>query len=443
MSDTVTSRAARTWQALQASVAAARQSLIGASFLIVQPLLLNALSIPVTAFIIAKLGALDYGQWSIALTLIASTTILTNLGLRSAFIRSVAQEPAIAPRAFAEQLGLRILLAVLAGATALGLCFVLGYPRLVGRCTAILAVGGIFTASGAVVSDLLAATERLPALATINTIAGLGLTIASVIAMWFDTGPTGLAVSYLLGPVVTGSLSLFLVQQRLFPVRVSWNLRRYWALLRQARVLGLQLFVMNLGTHAENLLVPKLVGISSYGFFAAGTLLPKRLEAVPDGLNTAFYPVLARGYRSGSDEAIASVKRLGLFMSAACVSAAIATFALAGPIAQLLFRQEPELCRTIIQITIWWIPLIGLAYAMGYALNAAGREADEAKVAIAGTLVSLAMSTALILKFGLIGACVALPAKATVALVFRMPPFLASLRSAGRAPAIPAIETAP
>lgn len=125
--------AGRTWLALRASVAAARQSLVGASFLIAQPLLLNALSIPATAYIIAKLGALDYGQWSIALTLIASTNILTNLGLRSSFIRSVARDPKIAPQAFGEQLGLRALLALVAGATALGLSAALGYPTLVAR----------------------------------------------------------------------------------------------------------------------------------------------------------------------------------------------------------------------------------------------------------------------------------------------------------------------
>ncbi len=140
--------------ALKDAVTGARKSLIGASFIIVQPLLLNVISLPVTAYIIAVLGPHDYGQWSVALTMITSTAILTNLGLRSFFIRSVAQRPETIRRAFGEQLGLRMCLAILAGLVSLLVCRLLGYPRDVLQCTAILAIGAIFTAAAGVVSDV-------------------------------------------------------------------------------------------------------------------------------------------------------------------------------------------------------------------------------------------------------------------------------------------------
>lgn len=417
------------------AVRSARKTLIGASFIIIQPLLLNALSLPVTAYIIATLGAHDYGQWAVALTLVTTGSILTNLGLRSFFVRGVAQRPETAPRAFAEQLGLRLTLAVCAGALSLSVCYLLGYPLRVWQCTAILACGALFTAAAAVVSDLLTATERLPALATINMAAGLALTVASALAMWLGWGLLGLALAYLLGPVLTGTLSLLLVKRRLFPVRIVWSPRRFWSLLSEARVLGIQLFVMNLGNHAENLLVPKMVGISAYGFFAAGTLLPRRLEVVPDGLNTAFYPALARSYQESAERAIASVKRFGVFMFAASVPAAVAIFLLADPIARLLFPDQADVCRTVIRITIWWVPLIGFAYGMGYALNAAGHEKEEARIAITSTVVSLAVSVVLIAQFGLVGACLALVAKAALGLVMRIPSVWRTLRQ----PAVPSL----
>ena len=423
---------------LKDAVSGARKSLIGASFIIVQPLLLNVISLPVTAYIIAVLGPHDYGQWSVALTMITSTAILTNLGLRSFFIRGVAQRPETARRAFGEQLGLRMCLAVVAGLVSLLVCRLLGYPTEILNCTAILAIGAVFTAAAGVVSDLLSATERLPSLATINFTAGLLLTAASAAAMWLDTGPLGLAGAYLVGPLVTGILSLLLIQRRMFPVTVLGTPRRYWELLKQARILGLQLFVMNLGNHAENLLVPKLVGISAYGYFAAGTLLPRRMEVVSDGLNTAFYPVLARSYQQSPAQALVTVKRLGLFMCAACLPAAIGLTFFADPIARLLFPDSPEICRTVIMITIWWLPLVGLAYAMGYAINAAGRERDEARIAIAATVASLVLSLILIQSFGLIGACFALVGRAALGLLFRLPCFIRTLRSAQPVAANPA-----
>jgi O-antigen/teichoic acid export membrane protein len=253
------------------------------------------------------------------------------------------------------------------------------------------------------------------------------------------TGPVGLAAAYLVGPLVTGVLSLALVHRQLFAVRVVCNRRRFIELLRDAKVLGLQLFVMNLGNHAENLLVPKLVGLSAYGYFAAGTLLPRRLEVVPDALNTAFYPVLAKSYKESSREAGLTVKKLGLFMCGVCVPIAVGIFLLAGPIARLLFPDQPEICRDVMRITIFWVPLTGIAYGMGYALNAAGKEADEAKLAIVGTLVSLGLSVLLIWRFGLIGACVAFVGKAVIGLAVRLLSVTATLRGEGhtrRAPGI-------
>ncbi len=441
MSNRVATTVTSAWGAVQA----ARRSLIGASFLIGQSLMLNALSLPVTGYIIATLGAHDYGQWAVALTLVTTGSILTNLGLRSFFVRGVAQRPERAPELFAEQLALRMTLGVLAGCLSLVVCFVLRYPTAVWQCTALLACGAILTAAAAVVSDLLAATERLPALATINMIAGLVLTAASALAMWLDLGLLGLAGAYLLGPILSGTLSVLHVHRRLFPVRILWSPRRFWRLLKEARVLGLQLFVMNLGNHAENLLVPKMVGISAYGFFAAGTLLPRRLEIVPDSLNTAFYPTLAQGYQHSAARAVARVRRLGLFMFAACVPAAVVMFLLADPIARLLFPDNADVCRTVIQITVWWVPLIGFAYGMGYALNAAGRENDEAAIAITSTLISLALSVVLITQLGLIGACLALVAKGAIGVLMRVPAFMRTLRTSPSAATLPApgVEAAP
>jgi PST family polysaccharide transporter len=419
------------WLSAVMAIKDARRSLVGASFIIAQPLLLNALSIPVTAYIIATLGPVNYGEWSVALTLISTLTVLTNLGLRSFFVRAVAWHPDTAADLFAEQLGCRVILGVCAGTIAVSAAYLLNYPKVVWQCTAVLAFGLVLTAAAAVVSDLLTAMELLPALATINFIAGLVLTTASAVVMWMNWGPVSLASAYLLGPIITGSLSLLFVHRRMFRVRICWDPARLWNLLKQARVLGLQLFVAEFGNQAENLLVPKWVGMSSFGFFAAGTLLPRRLDILADGLNTAFYPVLAKSYRESRHSATRTVRWLALFMIAACLPPAILLFALAHPIAKVLFPHDPALCATIIEITCWCIPLSGVGHAMGYALNAAGRERDEATLTIAGTIFSLIVSAVLIWKFGLIGACAALVSKSAIGIVFRLRRFIETLRSTG------------
>ena len=398
------------------------------SYLVLQPLLLNAISIPATAYIVSSLGPLGYGQWAVALSLVASTGILSDLGVRSAFVRKVSRNPEMAQAMFAEQVGVRVLLSAISGGAAVIICAVLKYPATVVHCTLVLACAGMFTSAAGVVADLLVAIDRAASMAIINTIAGLTLTVASVIAIWLGAGPLGLAMAYLLGPVLTGALSLTLVHRQLFAVGIAWNLGRFWVLLKESKVLALQLFVGGLDAQAANLIVPKLVNISSYGYFAAGTLLPTRLMVIPDGLVTVFYPVLSRAHAEGPQAFRSSVKRFFFFAAAASFGAAIPVFILSGPIARLLFPAQPEICQTVIRITIWMLPLTTLAVAIGYTVTSAFREFSEAKAAFVGAVLSIPLTFFLITRFGLTGACVSLSARALLLLVLRLPLLSGALR---------------
>src|SRR5687768_10793581 len=95
-----------------------------------------------------------------------------------------------------------------------------------------------------------------------------------------------------------------------------------------------------LGTQAEHLLVPKLAGVADFGHFTAGTMLVRRMEIVPDGLSSTFYPVVAKGHAQGRKEAQAAVRRYALFSLAACVPAALLLALVAEPIALLLFKEQ-------------------------------------------------------------------------------------------------------
>src|SRR4051812_16515286 len=132
-----------------------RRNLLGALYLIAQPLLLNALAVPATALIIRSLGPTEYGQWAVSTSLIAVAIVLTNLGLRTLFVRAVAQDPSSAAAAFAEQLPLRILLALLAGAVSLGTCAALRYPMVVVECTAVAVAGMALTVILSAAADVL------------------------------------------------------------------------------------------------------------------------------------------------------------------------------------------------------------------------------------------------------------------------------------------------
>lgn len=393
----------------------------GTLCLIGQPLLLNVIGIPATAYIIRTLGPMAYGQWAVATTLIATVMFLTNVGLRMHFVREVARRPETAGEALAEQLGLRLLLSLLAASLAILGAAAMRYPTLVIQCTAVAALGLLLTSIGSTAADLLQSLGRLPSMAGVNLAGGLALTAASVAVIAGGGGPLQLSWAYVVGPGVSAALALLVVHRGCCPVRVRFGLRRFAALLWQSRLLASQLGVTTLASQAEALLVPKLVGISAYGFYSAGWLLSSRLGIIPDAVVTGFYPAIARAHGESVAAAAREVARAAMIILALCVSAALAAFLLAGPIAHLLFREQAELCRQVIRITAWWLPLQGLGGMMGYALNAAHRESDETRLAIQSNLVSLCLSVVLISTFGVVGAAWATVARGAVAAAMRFP----------------------
>src|SRR5262249_18633288 len=140
-------------------------------YLIGQPLLINVLGVPATAYFIRTLGPTGFGQWTLATTLVATMAFISNLGLRILFVRSIAQFPENAEEALAIQLGLSTLLACISSLLAILLCLILKYPIIVLCCVIVTAIGFIITRQALILGDVLQGFERFKLLAGVNFVA--------------------------------------------------------------------------------------------------------------------------------------------------------------------------------------------------------------------------------------------------------------------------------
>lgn len=398
-----------------------RGAVFGAACIAMQPVLLSMVALPATAYVIRRLGATEYGQWMTATTIVSTVTFLTNLGLRGTFVRTVARHPEGAAEALADQLGIRITLSLLASVLGLSACLLLDYSRVVITCTAISCAGLVMASIFTTASDLLQGFHRFPTVAAVNMAAGLMLTAGSVSVVYFGGGPIGTAISYLIGPVISIVLFTIIVGRQHFPVRVRWNFSRFRVLLWQARFIGVQQLVSSANQNAEALLIPRMLGATQFGFFAAGTLLSTRLTAIPDGIGTAAYPIIARKHViSGRAAVISTMYFLGLVM-VPCLVAAIGGTLLAGPVANLLFPGRAEVCESVMRITVWLLPLMGLQCVLSYALNAVHADAAQAKASVTGAILSVFIAVILVWRFGLVGASWSMVARYGMQLIVLTP----------------------
>jgi O-antigen/teichoic acid export membrane protein len=368
-------------------------------------MLLNVVSVGANGYIIRKLGEDGYGSLVVALGLSGATTILANLGMRALYTKSIAgADDHTTERLMEEQLGLRALLAVLAGTIATAAAYLL-YPHdlVVVACTAIQSAGLIATIGWTVLADVLNARERFRENAHIGFVAGLILTVLSVVAAALGGGPILVATAYLAGPAINFGLQARAVRRMGLRIRYrASHWQRYRLLLREARALALNDAVSTLVSRAQGVWAPLLFGKGLMGVFAAGTLPTSRLTGATDGVATAYFPAIAAAH-GRNDSASMREHASGLFvlMLTVALPMGIIAFVAAPYFAALLFPSASQaearaLCALTTRVTAIGIPIAALNMALRYAVQAAGLHARNArqqmKATTSGAVVALAMA---------------------------------------------------
>jgi O-antigen/teichoic acid export membrane protein len=393
-----------------------KRSLAGGLCLAVSPMLLNVVSLPAMAYLIRQLGPVQYGQWIGASALVACVALLSSLGLRGAFIRQLASTDTDTSTALANQLGLRLVLSVAASAIALMAASVLGYPLIVLACVAICSIAMMITSMAVTLLDVLQASHRSASISAMTFISGLSLTIASVATAFAGGGPIWIAASYCVGPVVLLALALRAVKP-VCSVRLRFSGSAMTALLSQSRGFTGQQLLNSAPAHAEAILLPQLIGLTNFGFYSAGTLLPSRLSVLPDSVCTATYPLLCERFKEDRKQGVQLAIQAGGIVTAGAFFIAVIGAVMSGSIARVLFPAQPDLCQFVLLTTIWALPLSAMDASLGYALNAAGADRAQARASLPAALCNVTVIILLMSQLGVVGACIAMPLRYFVRII--------------------------
>ena len=402
---------------------AAGRPVLGGAFIASQVLALNVVGFFSTAYIIRRLGPLQFGQWATAAALASAHLLMTNAGLRTMFVRDVARRPDCAPELLASQLAVRLALGGAAALSTLAMSILLHYPPVVVACAAVGCVWILISVIASTFGDLLQSLERFASYSATAFASGAAVTASSLLAVFLGCGPIGLSIAYLVAPAVSAFLCWRTVRRHV-GVRVQWDTARVWSLLREARLVGFNQLAASARDRAEALLVPRLAGLEAFGMFSAGVMFGDRLANVPDAVCTAFYPRIARAAHASIglplEQTVARMLSVGL---AASLPFAIVSTYLADSLSAVLLPDARETCRVIIQISVWSVPLLAVSLGMSFALQAAGHHECVARAGLRTTAAGIAVSSVLIAGFGIYGASCAVVARPVAAMLGLCSPF--------------------
>ena len=376
--------------------ARSRKVLVNSAWLILQPLVLNIISIAVTGFIARSLGKVDFGRFNFAFSFVAIFQALSGMGLGSVMIRDLAKKTLEGPKYSGRVLVIRLVVAAVLYAALFVAIRLMDVPD---TTTSIVTLAGLVILSHVVImtfQDVFRSREVMGPIARINMVSGFLLTLFSVVVLMADQGITGLTLVYVAGSWLTAALSAVWVCRRFFLPRIGISLAFYRRVLSQGVIFYLGGVLAILASKMDMVLLTKLSDEATVGVYAAAAGLFTKLFIIPEGMGGAIYPTLASIYSRSKEEArllLVRFLKIGLLVG---LPIAVGGSLLAGPIIDLIYGAEYAKAGLVLAVAIWLVPLWCLLFICIYSAGAMYRERTGLIYNVITTVLLLALDVLLI-----------------------------------------------
>jgi O-antigen/teichoic acid export membrane protein len=389
-----------------AAAAMIRRVGVNSAWLILQPLLLNLITLAAMGYITRRLGRAGYGLFNFGFAHVAAFTAIANVGLRTVAVRAIAERRDGAARIFTAFLVLRLGLAALVALLALGSApWTPTSPagRMVITFATLSMALSVLTQS---FGDAFRGFEKMRPVALADMAGGLTLTLLSVLALALGYGLWGFTVAYVAGAAV-GCVLIFIAYLRAFgmpSLRPEWPVAR--SLLLQARPFVLMQLVTGVTDKPviDLLILNWVFGPGVVGPYAAVAVLVNRLGVIPEGVTGALFPAVAGGYQERRAEVEQAVRKAFFYLVLVTLPIAVAGSFLAPVAVRLLFGPAYRDGAVVLAILIWVVPLLGPNLLMYDCLSAVRRQGAAAAIALAGGLIQIALFAVFIPACGTMGA---------------------------------------
>lgn len=386
-------------------------------WLVVQPLILNIISLFIVGYIARSLGVVDYGKFNVAFAFVALFTPFINMGLGALTTREIAEKRGTSEAFFWKIVMLRI---ILGNASFIAVAFavnVLNYPSDTRMVVYIAGSTLLFQSISISCNSAFQGFEKMQYIAYTNFISGLVLTLLSLVILFAGYRLIGLTLVYAFGSLLGMILAIYYLK-KIFPhPKFIIDIDFWKTSLRHGLpffIPGL-LFIINM--KIGFIFLSKISGETFVGVYSAAYYLIEKLFIIPDGICTAIFPTLAILHQKSHREAGELFKRFNLYMFLFGLPLAIGVMIIAEPIISLIYGTQYHDAVLVLQIMIWWFFLLCHNWIQTALLNAVHQE----KVVIVNSIISSAayiiLNYLLILKYGALGAPIACVISATISIL--------------------------
>lgn len=373
--------------------------------------LTNSLSLVIvfftTMYTARYLGADGYGILSLALALSGIFALIADLGISTLTTREVAKNKSLTVKFVGNALVLKSVLAIIAIAITFLIANLGNYPPEAVITIYIISLSILVGVFPRIFSSIFQAYEKMEYPSMNIIISAIFLFLGTLFLMWKGSGVIEFAFLNLGVSVIVLGYSLFVYSWKISVPKIEFDITFLKALTKRSLPFGLISLSDVIYTYLDSVMLSLLKPIEVLGWYSAAYKLLLVLVVIPDAINFAVFPVMAKYFNSSQDSLKFIYERYFKLMIIISIPLSFGTMFLADKIILLIFGPAYSNSAVILQILIWTI-IFKFAGAPFYQLfQATNRELVITRISVICVIINLILNLLLIPKFSYIGASVA------------------------------------
>ncbi len=353
-----------------------------------------------------RLGAHEFGQMSLALTLFSITQLIASAGLRTLVTREVAKDREKTGLYLSSGSAVVLLSSLLAMSSLWLFVKAMGYSPDTAGIILLLALGLFPYSLSAVCEGIFQAWERMHYIAFAN----LSVNVAKVVVAALMLGSRW-GLPELIGLLVLCYIAVLVVEWAIVLTqmrpRMSLDLTFGLGMVRTTvTFLGIDV-VISLSSSASVLMLSKLADETQVGIYSAAAQLMVPVVLFFNSTTMSVFPVMSRGF----EPTFSSLKRIAERLIEMLLAAGLPVLVgllFMSPLALSLIYGHRDLTNaaTVLPILAWTIIPTALTAVLGQVLLASMRERVNLRIVMVDAAAMFVLSFVLISQFGMIGAAV-------------------------------------
>jgi O-antigen/teichoic acid export membrane protein len=368
---------------------------------------LKVLAFLFNVYVVRRLGAVHFGQYSAVVAYVAMFAIFTDWGMSPYAVREMARDHGKTAWLLPNIVAIRIVLSLIVTVIAPLLALCLGKSPDMVLGILIASAGLTLYAFQGPLDSALVARERLDYTSSFALANQLVFWALGVLLLLRGLGFIGLVIASLAGVAVAALLSARALA-RMGIGRMVVSARRWSELIRAALPFGISDISYVFMQRFDTILMSFVLTDAAVGWYNVPWMLISMVLLIAQGITTAMYPSLVRSYAEQPESLPEVVWRSIKYLIIICLPIAVGGTLLADRIIIALYTEAFTNSIPVLQVMLWALPSLFLLELLGNVANTLNLERPAARINVINAAITVILNLILVPTLGILGATLAL-----------------------------------